>query len=68
MGDLCPECKKGKMHPTGKAERSSSAEYPITKGQQESVWDEFECDNCGHITRELALRDKGKGTDVATLS
>jgi hypothetical protein len=62
-GHLCPECKKGKIYPTGKAERGSGVESPIVKGQEESAWDEFQCDNCGHIIRELIQREKGKGAD-----
>jgi hypothetical protein len=64
VGDVCPKCKKGRMYPTGKVERSSSSEYSKTKGQEELAWDEFQCDICEHIVREITNRDRGEEREL----
>jgi hypothetical protein len=69
-GELCPECKKGKLYPIGKSERTSTAEYPISRGQEEFASDYYKCDNpkCGHSVRELAVKDQAKGIDTASVT
>lgn len=53
-GELCPFCKKGKLHPTGKRDFVEPAKTPKS-GEARSESTEYECDKCHKRTKAIGI-------------
>jgi len=53
-GELCPFCKKGRLHPTGGREILEPALTPKS-GESRREATEYECDSCHRKTKALGL-------------
>jgi len=62
---LCPECKIGKMRPTGKAGTNGGIEIPFSETSNAR---RYQCDNCGHVQFNASQIDNVKIGENLNLS
>jgi hypothetical protein len=63
---LCPNCKKGRLHPTGKRAFLGETEEPFREIDEVR---KYECDNCGCIQFDANITERiGASNNVSASS
>jgi rubredoxin len=62
---LCPNCKKGRLHPTGKGAFLRETEEPFREIDEVR---KYECANCGYIQFDANITERIRASDNVSAS